>query len=195
MSRLVIACVLFGSWCHAASSSEPLSPASATRYAAKVKYLKVDGGNQIMAVETEITGLKGTTLKTTLGGRNGLTLKLEIQDVPGSRPSQYLAHFKLLETKGDKVVVLSAPAIVTTVGHPAKLMVGKEKGDRIEVDLTVREIESTTTEPKATTHNSAKSEPSPNSAASNYGTSLMKMVSPRIVIQEEEEERMGIPLP
>jgi hypothetical protein len=157
MSRLVIACVLFGSWCHAASSSKPLSPANATRYAAKVKYLKVDGGNQIMAVETEITGLKGTTLKTTLGGKNGLTLKLEIQDVPGSKPSQYLAHFELLETKRDKVIVLSAPTIVTTVGHPAKLMVGQEKGDRIEVDLTVREIASAAIESKATSDKPAKS--------------------------------------
>jgi hypothetical protein len=196
MSRLVMACVLFGSCCHAATSSEPLFPANATRYAAKIKYLKVDGGNQIMAVETEITGLKGTALKTTLGGKNGLTLKLEIQDVPGSKPSQYLAHFKLLETKGDKVVVLSAPAIVTTVGHPAKLMVGQEKGDRIEVGLTVREIASAATEPKATSDKPAKSKPLPASAAaSSYGTSVMKMVNVPIVIQEEEEERLGIPLP
>ena len=36
--------------------------------------------------------------------------------------------------------MLSAPTIMTTADTPAKLMVGQEKGDRIEVDLTVREV-------------------------------------------------------
>ena len=67
--------------------------------------------------------------------------------------------------------MLSAPTITTTAGTPAKLLVGQEKGDRIEVDLTVREVVS---------------------AASSLGTSRMKIVNILIIIQDEEEEKLGV---
>jgi len=50
-------------------------------------------------------------------------------------------------------------------------MVGQEKGDRIEVDLTVREVAA---------------------AVSSLGTSRMKMVNIPIIIQDEEEDRMEV---
>jgi hypothetical protein len=122
-----------------------------------------------MAVNTEVTGTKGTPLKTVLGGKDGLTLRLEMKDVPNAKPSQYLAQFKL--TNGRQV--LSAPALVTTVGKPAKLMVGQEKGDRIEVDLVVREIAAA-------------------SSAVSASQIIMGGVTPRTIIQEEEEEKLGV---
>jgi type II secretory pathway component GspD/PulD (secretin) len=170
MARFVFACLLIGSSCCAAVADSGPS-ANAPRYVAKVKFLRVDGGKQIIAVDTEVTGTKGTPLKTNLGGKDGLVLKLDMRDVPGGTPSQYVIQFKLIETKNGKESVLSAPTIMTTAGRPAKLMVGQEKGDRIEVDLTVREVAAT---------------------ASSHGTSLMKMVNPRIIIQDEEEDRMEI---
>jgi hypothetical protein len=139
MPRFLIACMLLGSWCHAAAE-ETASPAAAPRYAAKIKFLKIDRGRQIMAVNTEVAGTAGMPLKTTLRGRNGLVLKLEMQDVAGSAPAQYLARFKLVETGRHKEIVLSEPTLVTTVGHPAKLMVGEKDGDRLELDLVVREV-------------------------------------------------------
>jgi hypothetical protein len=170
MARLVFACLLFGLWCHAAVAAEFAPAANAPRYVAKVKFLRVDGGKQIIAVDTEVTGTKGTPLKANLGGKDGLVLKLDMRDVPGGTPSQYVIQFKLIETKNGKENVLSAPTITTTAEKPAKLMVGQEKGDRIKVDLTVREVATT----------------------SSLETSRMKMVNIPIIIQDEEEDRMEI---
>ena len=171
MARFVFVCLLIGSWCHAAAAAESGPSANAPRYVAKVRFLRVDGGKQVIAVETEVTGTKGMPLKTNLRGKDGLVLKLDMRDLPGGAPPQYIAHFTLVEKKNGKEIVLSAPTIMTIVGRPAKLMVGQEKGDRIEVDLTVREVVL---------------------AASPRGTSLMKMVNPRIIISDEEEDRMEI---
>ena len=197
MSRLVIACVLFASWCHAAASSEPMTTTKATQFAAKVKYLKVDDGKQIVVVETEVTGIKGTPLKTTLGGKNGLTLKLEIQDVPGGKPSQparYFARFRLVERKGDKEMVLSQPALMATVGQPAQILIGNEN-DRIDVDLTVWEIVSAANESKPTAHIPAKSGQPPAPAVSSLESPPIKMATPRLIIQEEEEDKLGVQPP
>ena len=131
----------------------------------------IRGGALIIAVDTEVTGTKDTPLKTNLGGENGLVLKLDMRDAPGGAPPKYVAHLKLVESKKGKENVLSAPTIMTTAGTPAKLMVGQEKGDRIEVDLTVREVVS---------------------AASSLGTSRMKMVNIPIIIQNEEEQKLGV---
>lgn len=183
----VIVCLLVGLWCHAAVAIEPVPSANARPYVAKVKYLRVDGGKETMAVATEVTGTAGTPLKTKLAGKNGLVLSLDLRTVPNTTPSQYLAQFKLFETKKDKEIVLSAPTLVTTVGSPAKLMVGQEKGDRIEVEVTVREGAPALDKQPAT---SAKSD------RGRSTTSLMMYVTPRIIIQEEEEEKMGIqPMP
>ena len=170
MARLVFACLLIGSSCHAAVAAESAPSTTAPRYVVKVKFLRVEDGKQIIAVDTEVTGTKGTPLKTNLGGKNGLVLKLDMRDVPGGSPPKYVARLKLVESKKGKENVLSAPTIMTTAGTPAKLMVGQEKGDRIEVDLTVREI----------------------AAASSLGTSRMKMVNIPIIIQDEEEEKLGV---
>jgi hypothetical protein len=170
MTRFVFACLLIGSWCHAAVAAEFVPSANATRYVAKVKFLRVDGGKQTTSIDAEVTGTKGTPLKTNLRGKDGLVLKLDMRDVPGGTLSQYVVQLKLVESKKGKDVVLSAPTITTTAERPAKLMVGQEKGDRIEVDLTVREV----------------------SAASSHGTSLMKMVNIPIIIQDEEEDRMEV---
>jgi hypothetical protein len=92
-----------------------------------------------------------------------------MRDVPGDARSQYVAQFSLVESKQGKQVVLSAPTITTTAGVPGKLTVSQEKGDRIEVDLTVREVV----------------------PASIYGNSLMTVVTPRI-IQDDEEDKMEV---
>ena len=94
-----------------------------------------------------------------------------MRDVPGGSPPKYVARLKLVESKKGKENVLSAPTIMTTAGTPAKLMVGQEKGDRIEVDLTVREAVA---------------------ATSSLGTSRMKVVNIPIIIQDEEEEKLGV---
>ncbi|MGA2256805.1 MAG: hypothetical protein ABSG53_19315 [Thermoguttaceae bacterium] len=170
MARLFFACLLIGSSCHAAAA-ESAPSTTALRYVVKVKFLRVEDGKQIIAVDTEVSGTKGTPLKTNLGGKNGLVLKLDMRDVPGGSPPKYVARLKLVESKKGKENVLSAPTIMTTAGTPAKLMVGQEKGDRIEVELTVREVVS---------------------AASSLGTSRMQIVSPRIIISDGEEEKLGV---
>lgn len=172
--------------------SEPPVSTNAARYVAKIKFLKVSDGKEVIAVETEVIGTKGTPLKATLGSKNELTLKVEMQDT-SCNPSRYVAQFNLVEIKGDKTTVLSRPTLMTTIGEPAKILLGKEKGDRLEVDFTVREIASTANEPKSPAHGLAKSEQPPVSAASSLGTSLMMMVNPRIIIQEEEEPRVPSP--
>ncbi len=171
MARLVFACLLIGSSCHAAAAAESAPFTTAPRYVVKVKFLRVEDGKQSIAVDTEVTGTKGTPLRTNLGGKNGLALKLDMRDVPGGSPPKYATHLELVESKKGKENVLSAPTIMTTAGTPAKLMVGQEKGDRIEVELTVREVVS---------------------AVSSLGTSRMKTVDIPIIIQDEEEEKLGV---
>ena len=187
MPRLVAALILFGSCCPVfASEPPPLSPAA--RYSAKIKFLRVDGGTQIIAVDTEVTGTKGTPLKTNLGGKDGLILKLELRDLNGGTPTQYLAQFRLTE----KGRVLAEPVLVTTAGKPAKLTVGQEKGDRIEVEVTVSEGVSAAIESKPTGREQTNRRQPPAAAPSSYGTSLMMMVHPRLIIQEEEEEKLPV---
>ena len=172
MARFVFACLLIGSWCHAAVAADSGPTANVPGYVAKIKFLRVEDGKQVITVETEVTGTKGTPLKTNLRGKDGLVLKLDMRDLPGGTPSQYVVQLKLVESKKGKEIVLSAPTITTTAERPAKLMVGQEKGDRIEVDLTVREVVS---------------------ATSSLGTSRMQIVRPRIIISDgEEEDRMEI---
>ena len=134
MPRLLFVFIVFASCCFAVAD-EKSPPKTATKYTATIEFVKVEQGKQVIAVDTKVIGTKGTPLKVDLGGRDGLALKLEIQDLQGATPSQYLAQFRLIE----KGKVLSAPTITTTVERPAKLFVGQEKGDRIEVDLTVKE--------------------------------------------------------
>ena len=86
MVRFVFACLLIGSWCHAAVAAESGPSANAPRYVVKVRYLRIDGGKQTISVDTEVTGTKGTPLKTNLGSKDGLVLKLEIRDSPGGTP-------------------------------------------------------------------------------------------------------------
>jgi len=99
MARLIFACLLIGSSCHAAVAAESAPLTTAPRYVVKVKFLRVEDGKQIIAVDTEVTGTKGTPLKTNLGGKNGLVLKLDMRDVPGGSPPKYVARLKLVESK------------------------------------------------------------------------------------------------
>ena len=69
-----------------------------------------------------------------------------MEDVPEASSSQYLAQFKLIETKQDgKQDVLSAPKILVIAGQMANIMIGEvspdgKKGDRIEIEFTVNEL-------------------------------------------------------
>jgi hypothetical protein len=140
MPRILFAFLLLVSCCYAAGGET-----KASRYVAKVNFLRVSEGKTLIEVNTEVTGTTGTPLKTVLGRKDGLILKLEMHDSPRSRdvPAMYVAHFKLVECKESKEIVLSHPALMTCVNNPAKLMVGQEHGDRLALDLIVQEIAST----------------------------------------------------
>jgi Flp pilus assembly secretin CpaC len=140
MTGLLIVCVLLGSCCHVAADEADPAP-NATRVVAKIKFVEVRQ-KKIMTVEAEVTGTKGTPLNIDLGGPNrGRQLRLEMHDVADTQPPQYFAQFRLVEMKQGRVQkVLAEPALVTVVGRPAKFVSGAEKGDRIEVDLTVNEV-------------------------------------------------------
>ena len=138
MARFFLACLLIGSWCHVAIAADSGPSITAPSYVAKVRYLRVENGKQIIAVETEVKGTKGTPLNTILSSKDGLVLNLYLRNV-WDTPPQYWVHFRLVETKNGKESVLSEPDLLTTVGHPAKLRVGDDNF-RTEVDLAVREI-------------------------------------------------------
>ena len=139
MTRLLIVCSLLATCCHAAAG-EAASASNAIRYVAKIKFVEVRQ-NQTMTMETEVAGNKGMPLKVHLGGQSmGRQLRLEMQDVPDTQPPQYFAQFRLVEVqKGRVQKVLAEPALVTVVGRPARFVSGAEEGDRIEIDLTVKE--------------------------------------------------------
>jgi hypothetical protein len=254
MPRLFTACLVLGLWCHAAASGETPSPvnpalyvpnsvpkikvaesgetlfrANPIHYAATIK-LKGVKQKQTIGMDTELAGTRGTPLKfeangvPTVNGR--CKLKIEIQDVPGSKPTQYVAQFKWIEIeKSGKENTVAAPKITTLGGTPAKLTFKTEDGDPIEIELKVREIASAPNNskppsmpnsapydtnpyaPKPTmpsvrlkTNLPAPQKPAipvvPNPVPSNVGQSLMKMVHPRIIlIQNEDEELQQAPTP
>jgi hypothetical protein len=139
MTRYLVACLLVGLGYHAAAD-EPAAPPNPTRFAAKIKFIEVRH-KQTVTVETEVPGIKGTPLKMDLGAENrGRQLRLEMHDIPDTQPPQYFAQFRLVEVKKGRVMkVLAEPALVTVVGRAARFVSGAEQGDRIEIDLTVKE--------------------------------------------------------
>lgn len=125
-------------------------------------------------------GKTGTPLSCNFDGPNSLVLQLDVRDMPGTQSAFYVAEFKLLEaTKDKKQRVVHHPTIATKAGVPARLRTGDKDGDRVEVELTISEGMTLATDPKPSTR-------------SNLGMSMMQMVNPRIIITEEEEERLGI---
>jgi hypothetical protein len=138
MVRFLFACLLIGSYCQSALAVDPSASSEAARYVAQVKYLRIEDGKQIIAIETEVKGTKGTPLNSVLSSKDGLVLNLYLRNVSDT-PSQYWVHFRLVETKNGKKSLLSDPDLVTTVGHPAKMRVGDDNS-RTEVELAVREI-------------------------------------------------------
>jgi hypothetical protein len=163
-----------GSCCHAVADEAAHVP-NATRFVAKIKFIEVRQ-KQTMTVETEVTGTKGKPLKMDLGGqRMGRQLRLEMHDVPDTQPPQYFAQFRLVAVTKERVQkVLAEPALVTVVGRPAKFVSGAEKGDRIEIELTVKEMG--TAGPAA-----------PGEGIATRCGLILGGVTPRIIIQEEEE--------
>ena len=139
MTRLLLACLHVGSCCHDVADEAAPAP-NPTRFVAKIKLVEVRE-KQTMTVETEVKGTKGTPLKIDLGGQSmGRQLRLEMHDLPDTQPPQYFAQFRLVEVqKGRVQKVLAEPALVTVVGRPARFVSGAEVGDRIEIDLTVKE--------------------------------------------------------
>ena len=140
MTRLLIVCLLLATCCHAAAD-EAASASNAIRFVARIKFVEVRQ-NQTMTMETEVKGTKGTPLKIDLGGQSmGRQLRLEMHDVPDTQPPQYFAQFRLVAVTKERVQkVLAEPALVTVVGRPGKFVSGAEKGDRIEIELTVKEV-------------------------------------------------------
>lgn len=141
MSRFLFLAALLAPWCLFSAQAEP--PASATaQYVAKIRFLEIaEEGKRKLALTTEIQGTHGSPLKVAVGGVNGRVLRLEIQDTPETTPTQYDAQFRLIQagTDGEEAVI-SAPRLVALAGTPAKVMIGEENGDRIEIDLTVTEV-------------------------------------------------------
>ena len=216
MSRLLLTCLLLGTWSFVAAaetkssptgtpsyipqrkadrSETTTSPTTGTRYVAEIKFLRV-ADKRTITIETGVAGTKGMPLKTDLVGPNGLRLKLDIRDIADTRPTQYLAKLRLTEVKKDgKKYVLCEPRIITVVGHRAELMVGEGGKDRTEFELLVKEGAAVNRDaPKPAAQKPTNKEQSQGSVGPEGTTSLMKMVSPRIIIQEEEEEKLGVPL-
>jgi hypothetical protein len=135
MLRLLVVSVLIGS-CFQSVAAEPTPRHDAPRYVAKIKCRLVNDGRQLIAVDTDVTGAKGTPLQTVLGSKDGLVLKLQMRDVPGGASSMYVAELTLIETKGGKEFVRSHPTIATVEGEPAMLKIGG-----LEVELVVRPVE------------------------------------------------------
>ena len=101
-------------------------------------------------MQTEVAGVVGTPLKTDLSSQcMGQRLKLRLQDVPGGKPTQYLADFEWMEVEKDGTVkMLHKPRLMTTAGVPATIRIGEETGDRFQLDLTVTEGASAPNKPK-----------------------------------------------
>ncbi len=219
MLRFLIASVVIGSCCHALASDTaspghtvprtalqrvaphvvPIgtaSPTSAVRYVAKIKFQEVRQ-QQTSTMQAEVAGVTGTPLKIDLSSQSmARQLKLELRDVPSSKPTQYLTQFEWVELRKDGTSkVLFAPKIVTTVGTPATMKVGEEKGDRFEFNLTVTERASTACKSKPATQDPTNSKQPSVPPPSSMGVSLMRMVDPRIIIQEEEEDRLEVVQP
>ena len=155
MVRFVFACLLVGSWFHAGIAAAPPIAPNTPLYIATIKYVLLEDGKETLACDTTTTERIGIAMKATLGetastsnsgGRDSridtdaFVLKLDMVSVPGTTPSQYDAQFRLIEIKNGKQIVRSEPKLIATVGKPARLRIGGEKGDRIEIDLTVREM-------------------------------------------------------
>lgn len=177
-------------------ANDTASPPNAVHYVAKIKFLEVRQ-KQTTTVQTELAGVVGTSLKFDLDSPSmGRRLKLQLQDMAGGRPSQYLAEFQWVEIQKDGTVkVLFAPKLVTTVGVPATIKVGDEKSDQFQVDLTITEGASAANKTKPAAQNPTNSVQSSVSVPSSLGTSLMHMVNPRIIITGEEEERLSVVQP
>lgn len=220
MFRFLAASVLIGSCCYAVADdatptnavprvvpqaiaphvvTNDTTPTNAVHYVAKIKFLEVRQ-KQTITMQTEVSGVAGVPLKTDLSGSSmKRQLKLQLQDVPSSKPTQYVAEFQWVEIQKDgTVTVLFAPKLMTTVGVPALIRVGEEKGDRFEINLTVTEGVSVANKPKTTTQNPTNSKQPTvcNPTTTSSGTLRMGFVTPRIIIQEEEEDRLPIiPMP
>jgi hypothetical protein len=154
MARFVFACLLVGSWCPVAIAATPRLTPNTPLYVATIKYVLLEDGKETFTCNTTTMERIGVAMKVTLGGvqsatnsggkdgridTDALDLKLDMLGVPGTTPSQYDAQFRLTEINNGKQIVRSEPRLIATVGKPARLRIGGEKGDRIEIDLTVRE--------------------------------------------------------
>jgi hypothetical protein len=198
MSQLLIARLVLG-LCSLVVAAEPVAtPKNDARFVAKITFSRfVAKDNHKTSFATEVAGTKGEPLKVNLGGVNGLRLLIDIREVENSRPAQYLAEIKLMEMGSDgRPRALSAPKIVTTAGQAAKVSVGVEGQDRTELSLTITEKTAANSDgPKPGDQTPAGKKPTSISTGPDGATSLMKMVNPRIIIQEEEEEKLGIEMP
>jgi hypothetical protein len=107
-------------------------------YVAKIKFIEVsDGGKQSRGVQTEI----GVPFDATIGGWGDRDLNLDIRQVPGTKSAQWQAHVEFIErSESGKQKVLCSPTLITVVGRPASILIGEEKGDRIEFELVVKEV-------------------------------------------------------
>jgi hypothetical protein len=208
MFRLLAASVLIGSCCHAVADdttptntvpravppaiaphvlANDTAPTNAVHYVAKINLLEVRH-KQSTAMQTAVSGVEGTPLRLTLSGSMGRRLKLQLQDVPNSKPTQYVAEFQWVEIQKDGAVkVLFAPKLVTTVGVPALIRIGEEKGDRFEINLTVTEGVSVANKPKITTQNPTNRKQPTVCNPSSSGTLRMGFVTARIISVQEEE--------
>jgi hypothetical protein len=197
MASLFAVCLLIVSSCQIAD--EPPCPTGKPGYVVKIRFLEVRQAKTFGA-STEVGGIRGSPLKIEVARILERRLYLEVQEVPGTQPTQYLVELRGSEVQQDgSLKVLFEPKLVTTVGRPATLKIGERQGDRIEVEISVREdtvaipaASGQPNQPKPRTTAPATGKPPPPSVPSNLGTSRMQMVDPRLIIQEEEEERLPV---
>ena len=70
---------------------------------------------------------------------NSLAYHRDVVTLLPKPPTVSASAAKLLDQR-ERELGMAEPALVTVVGRPAKFISGAEKGDRIEIDLTVNEV-------------------------------------------------------
>lgn len=108
--------------------------AAETRYMARVRVRTVESG-RTNEIQTEVSGTVGQPLELSVAGNGPLRLDMAVRDLAGTGPRQYQAEFRLTKAKE----VLSSPKLTTLVDRPAQIFVGEQGGDRIEIEVLIRE--------------------------------------------------------
>ncbi len=130
--------LLLAAGCNALWADDPAAEKSYLMQA-KIHLLQVKEG-KTTSIDTQLTGAVESPLKSEFGGVNGTLFKIEITRVPGASPTQFKAQIYHVQGKGANERVLASPTLITLAGQPATVQIGNVGGDRLELELEVREL-------------------------------------------------------